>query len=595
MADLADDDASFILVEDSPRGKKQRTSEQEAPRIKHNYETPARVTFQTNSNPSTKIPLAAHVRMFVEAINRADEAISFLSLDKTKSYYPTNDKFPEDEKKFKEFFLIHPPTRKNHQQVTVGCIIRSAKTIPEIKKTPDAQTPILTWLKENQVFIAADTIGHHVTRTIGNILHIHPRITHRDTLHTTLFDAMQSVTITADEVIAMTPDAAEHYRLAMDSGDDTQTFVPPFEVFPTRISIGLKNERRYTDTIGIACAVQHSKLLGELAARLFKSPPRYLSHMKFVPSGIHTIVGEEMYRNMIMENNKSLTAGASIPIEGFDEAALDTTMSITIGKSKTKEDITLRELFLRTSWCTQVEKTETPGKIIVVTTKGQLNTARRWIDDSIPKLVNTHLPKNPDYKPFQQTMPTRTDRIHTTDAMTTYADALKTQYQPTTDANVNTTKQFNKPPARKTPRKFLFDPSDFPAITTKKTRTNDNASTTSSVSTEQTSNTTKSNTTKQPESLAPPPPKFDLEELKNEIRNNIKEDLNRMITQQIEPLQQQIEPIRAEVRSGHNDLSKRIDDLAISMKLLSAQMSQLSASIQSSQSSPPTARGDDRT
>jgi len=192
-------------------------------------------------------------------------------------------------------------------------------------------------------------------------------------------------------------------------------------------------------------------------------------------------------------------------------------------------------------------------------------------------------------------MPTRTDCIQTTDAMTSYADALKTQYQPTKDSSATTTKQFNKLPAHKTPRKYLFDPNDFPAITNKKQRNNDSSSTTSSITTEQTTNTTKTTATKQQESLAPPPPKFDLEELKNEIRNNIKEDLNRMITQQIEPLQQQIEPIREEVRSGHNDLSKCIDDLAASMKLLSAQMSQLSASIQSSRSPSPTTRGDGRT
>jgi len=99
MADLADDDESFILIEDSPRGKKQRTSEQEAPHIKHSYETTACVTFQMNSNPSTKTPLAAHVHMFTEELNCTNEAISFLSLDKMKSYYLTNDKFPEDKKK----------------------------------------------------------------------------------------------------------------------------------------------------------------------------------------------------------------------------------------------------------------------------------------------------------------------------------------------------------------------------------------------------------------------------------------------------------------------------------------------------------------
>jgi len=546
MADSADDDESFILVEDSPKGKKQRTSEQEAPAIKHNYETPARVTFSANANHSTKIPIAAHVRMFIEELTRADEMLSFLSLDKKKTFYPTNDKFPEDESKFKEFFLIHPPTHKHPHQITIGCIIRSSKTIPEIKQSSNDKTSLFSWLKENQVFISADSLGHHITRTIGNMLHIHPRITHRDTLCQTLYDALQTVKITSTEATAFAQDAAEHYRLAMDSGDDTQAFVPPFEVFPTRISTSNNKDRIYMDTIGITCATHHAKLLGELTTRLFKAPPRYLSQFKFIPSGIHTIVGEDTYRNMITDNNKFLTSGASIPVEGIDEATLDTTMTLTLGKSKNKEDITLRELFLRTSWCSQVEKTETPRKIIVVTTRNQLPNARRWLDDSLPKLFNTHLPKNPSYKPFQQTLPARTDRIATTEVMTTYADALKTQYQAPKDQNDNN-KQFNKPPTRKTHRKYLFDPSDFPALTNKKTRNNDNTSTNSSVTTEQTANTTKTNNTKQTESLAIPPAQFDIEALKNDIRNNIKEDLKHMITQQIEPLQQQIEPLRTEV------------------------------------------------
>jgi len=159
-----------------------------------------------------------------------DEAISFLSLDKTTSYYLINDKFPEDEAKFKEFFLIHPPTRKQPQVVTVGCIIRSTKTITEMKKTTDAKTSILSWLKENKVFIATNTIGHHVTRMISNLIHIHPRVMHQDSLHNTISNVLQAVKITADEAKAMAPDASDHYRLAMDSGDNTQAFVPPFEV-----------------------------------------------------------------------------------------------------------------------------------------------------------------------------------------------------------------------------------------------------------------------------------------------------------------------------------------------------------------------------
>jgi len=97
---------------------------------------------------------------------------------------------------------------------------------------------------------------------------------------------------------------------------------------------------------------------------------------------------------MITDNNKFLTSGASIPVEGINKAALDTTMMLTLGKNKNKEDITLRELLLRTSWCSQVEKTETPGKIIVVTTRNQLPNARRWLmtvsqNSSTPTFLRT--------------------------------------------------------------------------------------------------------------------------------------------------------------------------------------------------------------
>jgi len=110
MADFDDDGGSFTLVEDSHRGKKHKVSEQESPRTIHSYETPARVSFQANATPGTKIPLAAHVRMLTEELSRANKAVSFLSINKKHSYYPNNDKFPEDEGKFKEFFTIHYPT-----------------------------------------------------------------------------------------------------------------------------------------------------------------------------------------------------------------------------------------------------------------------------------------------------------------------------------------------------------------------------------------------------------------------------------------------------------------------------------------------------
>jgi len=243
------------------------------------------------------------------------------------------------------------------------------------------------------------------------------------------------------------------------------------------------------------------------------------------------------------------------------------------------------------SWCTQVEKTETPGKIIVVTTKGQIQMAWCWLDDNIPKLFNMYLPKNPTYHPYQQALPIRTNHIETMEAMTTYADALKVKFQRSNTPTDGTTKQFRKPPTCKISHQYLFNPNKFPKMNTMKPRTTATASTTSSVTTEQTTNTSKPNNNAHTVSIGPPPPKFDLEALKQEICNNMKEDLLHMISQQIELLQQQIELLRNEVREHNKDLLKWIDDLVESMRLLSAQMSQLKSSFQSTS---PSARGDGR-
>jgi len=456
----------------------------------------------------------------------------------------------------------------------------------------EQSTSIFKWLKENKVFIAVDSIGHHAARTIGNLINIHPRITHRSTLRETLFDALQTIKISKDEVIELAPDAKIHYEQAMDSGDEVVTFVPPFEVFPASLIHGPKDDRVKTDSVGIATASQHYKLLSELTTRLFKSPPRHIAHAQFLPSGIHLVLGEPTYRTILQKNNEFLTQGASIPIDGIDETTLDTTISVTINNNK--EEITVRELLLRNSWCTQVERTETPGKIIIVTTKGQLTSARRWIDDKFPRLFSTYLPRNPTYKPYQSNPPARTDRMEVTAAANSYAEALKTRFQP--NANTTDTK-FNAPPARKPSRKFqfTFDPNEFPTLNTKKARQSTNDTNTSSVTTKQTKNTKNTTATaeitQQTSSLAPPRPKIDFDALKEEIRKSLQADLQRIVQAETTLIRNQIEPLRNEMRTSNDNLTAQMESLAEMLKMLNARFDALNNN--SSQSHPPkNGRGD---
>jgi len=163
MADFDDNGGSFTLVEDSHRGKKHKVSEQEPPRTNHSYEMPTCILFQANAIPGTKISLAVHVRMLTEELSCADKAVSFLSIDKKTSYYPNNDKFSEDEGKFKEFFTIHYPTCKTAHLVTVRCILRTTKTISEMKKALTPTPPFSNGCRRTESSlqsIQSDTMRH---------------------------------------------------------------------------------------------------------------------------------------------------------------------------------------------------------------------------------------------------------------------------------------------------------------------------------------------------------------------------------------------------------------------------------------------------
>jgi len=104
-------------------------------------------------------------------------------------------------------------------------------------------------------------------------------------------------------------------------------------------------------------------------------------------------------------------------------------------------------------------------------------------------------------------------------------------------------------------------------------------------------NTTKQTaaTTQQPLSLTPLPPKFDLVALKNETQQSLTEDLQKIVTKEIKPIQKQIELLCTEFKASIDNLASRIDDLAEIMKLFAAQSQITNNSLQSTP--PNTAKG----
>ena len=131
--------------------------------------------------------------------------------------------------------MVHPhsnnPAYKN--QVMIGCILRTSKSIATLKATKLTNGTLLDWLVQHKIFLEDDALGHDVTKVIGFLLRVHPQVVYRDTLQETLTLKLQVLTITPKTMIELDASAKEHYQVAMDSGDHVATYVLAFELFTT--------------------------------------------------------------------------------------------------------------------------------------------------------------------------------------------------------------------------------------------------------------------------------------------------------------------------------------------------------------------------
>jgi len=94
-----------------------------------------------------------------------------------------------------------------------------------------------------------------------------------------------------------------------------------------------------------------------------------------------------------------------------------------------------------------IEPTKTEGKIFVLTTKSDLDTARQWLDENLPEIFTNHLPKKPTFTPDKDhPIAKRTDQQHLTTTLLDYADALKASLPPSQLQQPNQSSKYACPP-----------------------------------------------------------------------------------------------------------------------------------------------------
>jgi len=191
------------------------------------------------------------------------------------------------------------------------------------------------------------------------------------------------VEIDADTAVELTPYLKPERLEAMSNGDDYVPILPDFEVYRTHLSHGRLPSQVTTDVLGVKCAPQDAKLLGEFFTRMASTTSNEQRDGVFVPKGAAYLLGPQTYEQVLKENNFFLTTVATIPIN----MEYDAWFAIIDPNAQSEtEPLSLHDYLIRQPWFLRIESVARK-KCLLVTTKSNLPEARAWIDENLERLI----------------------------------------------------------------------------------------------------------------------------------------------------------------------------------------------------------------
>jgi len=273
----------------------------------------------------------------------------------------------------------------------------------EIKFDTTTTTKLMDWLKKEKIFIESDALGITKTAMVGYLTKIHPRLTNRTFLKPLLCDFLSEVIISLQLACELDPSLQTQYDAAKANGDLFVPTPPSFEIFKTHLRHGHDEMKICTDVLRIKCAIDKGPLLKEFFTQI--SNPMELDTRigTFLLTGTVHLIGTDAYAKLLCDNNLFLQNVATIPLGDFQHETLEIPFS---HDSMTDIDaMTLSETILTQPWCLSLEKSTTTNKVIIITTKGQLNEARAWTDNILPDLYTQHILDKLDVTTLQNLVP----------------------------------------------------------------------------------------------------------------------------------------------------------------------------------------------
>ncbi len=256
-------------------------------------------------------PIPAMNRLF-RAMLKDEPSLVLRTPTNDKQIIIASDSLPTGEKEFKQYCKVSTARSERSQSshVCIGCHVMSDRSLGNIKFRSNAKN-LLTWLKQERVFLESDGLGTERPVTIGYFTKIAADLTHLANFRDHLSNQLMLIDIDATTAIDLAPHLKTAQLDAMSNGDDFVTILPEFEIYRTHLSHGRETAQVKTDVLGVKCAPRDAKLLNEFFTRLASTSndPR---DGVFVPKGAVHLLGPSIYEQVLKDHNFFLTTELGI-------------------------------------------------------------------------------------------------------------------------------------------------------------------------------------------------------------------------------------------------------------------------------------------
>jgi len=363
-----------------------------------------------------------------------------------------------------------------------------------------------------------------------------------------------------------------------DAGNEATIHCPPFKIFKTTIGTGPTNDRLSTDVLGIKCQTSKAALIREFLIQAADTmEAKGLG--KFVPAGLSNVIGTETMKNIIRSNNQYLKNVSTIPVNGIPQKALYTEITIDEEEDDATK-MTVYDYLMSAEWCHGMEPTDQIGRYYLITTRQQLNEARKWLDDNLEDMFTEHIPRYNTFDPIDgYPFPKRADKTQVNAKLGTYADLLRGKYTATPDETTNQ-KKWNKSPLPKNrspiQKSFVFDEAGHPELTSTAPKRNQNGA-------------PKAQNPVHP--VTPPTPlaqPFNAQTLRAQIMEDMKKDLTKIFSDELNNLRNDMTTqITSVAQTIKTDVNSQIAEVLQTMQTLNQRFSEVMARLPSQTTTTP--------